>query len=123
MITTIRLVNTSITSCNYLCVCVCVCVCVCTCMPVCVLRACKTYCLSNFQVHNSIVNYSHHAVHYVLRTFETFSWKYVHFDHLLPFSPPASPSFFLFLKMIIWVHSGNACQETCIISLLVVMYQ
>ena len=48
MITTVRLVNTSITSENYhLCVCVCVCVCA--------VRLFKIYSLINFQVYNMVL--------------------------------------------------------------------
>lgn len=32
-------------------------------------------------------NYSHHTVHYVPRIYVSYSWKFVPFEHLQPFSP------------------------------------
>lgn len=42
--------------------------------------------LSNFQIYN-IVNCSHHAVPYILRTYSSYNWKFIPFDHLHPSSP------------------------------------
>lgn len=36
--------------------------------------------LSNIQ--DSIINYSHHAVHYIPRTYASYNWKFVPFHHL-----------------------------------------
>ena len=39
----------------------------------------------------SIVNYSQHAVHYIPRTYSSYNWKSVPFDHCHPSSPHPSP--------------------------------
>ena len=36
----------------------------------------------------SVVNYSHHAVHYTPRTYLSYNWKFVPFEHLQSFPPP-----------------------------------
>ena len=35
----------------------------------------------------SIVNYSHHVIHYVPRTYLFYNWEFVHFDHFHLFCP------------------------------------
>ena len=35
----------------------------------------------------SIVTYSHHAIHYVPRTYLFYNWEFVRFDHFHPFCP------------------------------------
>ena len=43
------------------------------------------------KMHYSIVNYSHHVVHYILRTYLSYNWKLVPFDYLPP-TPPSPPA-------------------------------
>ena len=42
-------------------------------------------------MHCRIVNYSHHVVHYILRTYLSYNWKFVPFDYLPP-TPPSPPA-------------------------------
>ena len=54
------------------------------------MRTHKIYSFSNIQY--SIINYSHHAVHYILQTYSSYNWKFVSFDQHLPISlTPAVP--------------------------------
>ena len=46
--------------------------------------------LSNIQY--SVVNYSHHAVYSLPRTYLSYNWNFIPFDHLYPFPPlPHTP--------------------------------
>ena len=36
--------------------------------------------ISDFQIYNSIVNYSHHAVRYLSKTYLFYNWKFMPFD-------------------------------------------
>ena len=45
------------------------------------MRTFKIYSLF-FQIHNTVINYSHHVVHYIPRTYFSPDWKFVPFDHL-----------------------------------------
>ena len=40
----------------------------------------------------SIINYSHHAIRYIPRTYLFYNWKFVPFDLPLPISPTSPPS-------------------------------
>lgn len=46
----------------------------------------KSSLLSNIQC--SVINYSYHAVHFISRTYSSYNWKSVPFDHFHPFFPP-----------------------------------
>ena len=55
-----------------------------------VIRTFKIYSLYNFHIY-IIINYSHHAVHYIPVTYLFNNWKFVPFDHLHPFCPFLTP--------------------------------
>ena len=42
---------------------------------------------TKFQVHNTIVNYSHHAVHDILRNYSSYNWSFLSFDQYLTIFP------------------------------------
>ena len=44
------------------------------------MRTFKIYSLSNLQIYNT-VNYIHHAVGYILRTYSSHHWNFIPFDH------------------------------------------
>ena len=75
--TTIRLVNTLITSYSYL--------------FMCRVRTFKIYFLSNFHICNTVVLtvVTRLYVHYISRKYSSYKWKFVPFDH--PFPPPSCP--------------------------------
>lgn len=50
----------------------------------------------------SIVNYSHHTIHYVPRTYLSYTWKFVHFDHLHAFHLLPIPHFW---QPPLWEHT------------------
>ena len=66
-ITTTELANTCIRSHNYH-------------FFFCVVETFKTISLYNFQVHNSIINYNHHAVHQIHKSYSSCNWKFVPSD-------------------------------------------
>ena len=59
------------------------CVWVCICMA----RTFKIYYLSNFCIQYNIVNYNHHTVYYIHRTYVFYDQKFVLFDHINPHTP------------------------------------
>ena len=75
MITTIRIVNATITSYNYSFCFICLFF---------VVRMFKVYSLSNLQVQYNTVNYSHHVVYKTIRNSLFYIWKFVPFDQYLP---------------------------------------
>ena len=76
MITTVRLVNPSITSHNYL--------------SLCVVRTFKVYSLGSFQVYNTVLFML--ITRMYIRSLElTHKRKPVHSDQHLPFPPPTRP--------------------------------
>lgn len=59
----------------------------------------------------SIVNYSHHAFCYIIRTYLSYNWKFVPFDHLHPMPPtPHSPA------------SGNHKSHLCFYEHIIIFY-
>ena len=51
------------------------------------MRTFKIYPLINFQIECSIINCSHHAVHYI-SVCTLYNWKSVPFNHPYPYTPP-----------------------------------
>ena len=61
--------------------------------------------LSKFHIHNCytrIVNYSHHAAHYILMTYLFCNWQFLHFDSLHPNYTPSSQTLVCSLIIGAW---------------------
>lgn len=63
------------------------CVWVCICM----VRTFKIYYLSNFHIQYNIVNYNHHTLYYIHRTYVFYDQKFVFFGHINPHTLPPYP--------------------------------
>ena len=59
-----------------------------------VMRTLKIYFPNNFQIYKSTVNYSHHGVYYIPRTYLSYNLKFVSFDHFHPFLSLATANLF-----------------------------
>ena len=58
------------------------------------MRTFKIYSPCNFQkyLQGNIINYSHHDMRYSPRTYQSYTWKFIPFDHLHSFFPVPQPS-------------------------------
>ena len=57
-----------------------------------VVRTFMIYFLSNFQVCNTVfINYNHHSVHQILRTYSSYNWKFIPLVNISSVPPFPSP--------------------------------
>ena len=56
------------------------------------MRTFKTYSFSSSQAQHSSTTYSHHAVHYIPRTYLFYNWRFVSVNPVHPFHTHTHPS-------------------------------
>ena len=59
---------------------------------------------------NSIINYSHHAVHYILMTYLFCNWQFLHFDLLHSNCPPPSVKHWY----VLWIYEPDILVWFCL---------
>lgn len=67
--------------------------------------------LANSNIQNNIINYGHHALHWIPRAYSPYNWKLVPFDQHLPLPPmPQSLRITLLLSVsIVWLFLDSIC--------------
>lgn len=69
-----------------------------------VLRTPVIYASQLLTTQYSIVNYSHHTVHYIHRTYLVYNWKFVPLDPVHPFCSHPNPDLWQPPVFYLWVH-------------------
>ena len=75
------------------------------------MRILKFYTLSKFYLYNSVISYSHHVIHYILRPYLSYNWKAVPFYQPPPIQHAVLHSPIKYLGVKLLAYREHVCSN------------